>query len=194
MIQKRRDALLPNITWEPVDGQHIQHACNVLAREDFFVGKLSKAEYEAIFIERPAAMVVYNDEICYGVQSLKLNDYNINRVYHGSLIERLAKARNQWSEDDCPFRKDTALEDQVEFLWSLPSSLKVIPPFGKDSVKEMKEFYKNYLHLIMLDAEPWEAFKKNVRLMKEVGHTMHKGIRKTNWKRGREGRILALDG
>jgi hypothetical protein len=48
----------------------------------------------------------------------------------------------------------------VEFLWSLPSSLKVAPPLGKDSVKEMKEFYKNYLHPIMLEAEPWEALKK----------------------------------
>jgi hypothetical protein len=41
-----------------------------------------------------------------------------------------------------------------------PSSLKVTPPVGKDSVKEMKEFYKNYLYLVMLDTEPWEAFKK----------------------------------
>jgi hypothetical protein len=48
----------------------------------------------------------------------------------------------------------------VEFLRSLPNSLKATPPFGKDSVKEMKEFYKNYLHSVMLDAEPWEAFKK----------------------------------
>jgi hypothetical protein len=37
--------------------------------------------------------------------------------------------------------------------------MKVLPPAEKDSVKEMKEFYKNYLHLVMLDAEPWEAFK-----------------------------------
>jgi hypothetical protein len=43
-------------------------------------------------------------------------DYNIDRVYHGSLIERLAKAHKQWFEDGCPFRKDTGLHDQVEFL------------------------------------------------------------------------------
>jgi hypothetical protein len=47
----------------------------------------------------------------------------------------------------------------VEFLRSLPSILKVLPPAEKDSVKEMKEFYKYYLHLVMLDNEPWEAFK-----------------------------------
>jgi hypothetical protein len=102
-MEEKRDALLPNITWEPVDGQHIQHAYNVLAREDVLADKLSKEEYEAIFIKRLAAVVVYNNEICYGVQSLKLNDYNTDRVYYGSLIKRLAKARKQWIEDGCPF-------------------------------------------------------------------------------------------
>jgi hypothetical protein len=56
-------------------------------------GRLSREEYETIFTERPATVVAYNDEICYGVQSLKLDDYNTDSVYHGSLIERLAKAR-----------------------------------------------------------------------------------------------------
>jgi hypothetical protein len=67
-IEEKRDALLPNITWEPVDGQHIQYACNMLAREDVLATKLSRDEYEAIFIRRPAAVVVYNYEICYGLQ------------------------------------------------------------------------------------------------------------------------------
>jgi hypothetical protein len=117
-MDEKRDALLPNITWEPVDGQHIQHAYNVLAREDVLPGKLSKDEYEAIFIKRPSAVVVYNDEICCRVQSLKLNDYNTDRVYHGSLIERLAKARKQWFEDGYKARKqkDIGLDEQVEFL------------------------------------------------------------------------------
>jgi hypothetical protein len=35
----------------------------------------------------------------------------------------------------------------------------VILPLGNDNVKDMKEFYKNYLHPIILDARPWEAFK-----------------------------------
>ena len=102
-MEEKRNALLPNVTWEPVDGQHIQYACNVLVREDFLVGNILKVEYEAMFIKRPATVVVYNDEICYRVQSLKLNDFNRDRVYHGSLIERLAKACNQWFEDGCLF-------------------------------------------------------------------------------------------
>ena len=76
-MEEKRDA---NITWEPVDGQHIQYACNALAREDILIGKLLRDEYEAIFIRRPTIVVVYNDEICYGVQSLKLNDYNTMEI------------------------------------------------------------------------------------------------------------------
>jgi hypothetical protein len=33
-------------------------------------------------------------------------------------------------------------------------------PLGEGSVKDKKEFYKNYLHPMMLDAKPWELFKK----------------------------------
>jgi hypothetical protein len=97
-MEQKRDALLPNVTWEPVDGQHIQHACTVLAYQDLLGGHLPRVEYETIFTKRPATVVVYNDEICYGVQSLKFNDYNTNRVYHGTLIERLAKQETSGSK------------------------------------------------------------------------------------------------
>jgi hypothetical protein len=156
-MEQKRDAMLPNIIWEPVDGQHIQYACNVLAHEDYVAGHLSREDYEGIFKKRPATIVVYNDEICYRVQSLKLNDYNTDQVYHSTLIERLVKARKQWFENGCPFRKNTSIDDQVEFLRSLPSILKVTPPTGKDSIKDMKDFYKNYLHPVMLDVLSWEA-------------------------------------
>jgi hypothetical protein len=56
--------------------KHIQHACTMLAHQDLLGGHLPREEYETIFTKRPATVVVYNDEICYGVQSLKLNDYN----------------------------------------------------------------------------------------------------------------------
>jgi hypothetical protein len=36
----------------------------------------------------------------------------------------------------------------------------VTPPMEKDNVKDMKEFYKNYLHLMMLYIKPWKAFKE----------------------------------
>jgi hypothetical protein len=52
------------------------------------------------------------------------------------------------------------VDDQVEFLCSLSSILKMQLLLGKNSVKHMKEFYKNYLHHVMLDGQPWKAFKE----------------------------------
>ena len=52
------------------------------------------------------------------------------------------------------------VDDQVEFLYSLFSILKVQLLLGKNSMKDMKEFYKNYLHHVMLDDEPWRALKE----------------------------------
>jgi hypothetical protein len=63
--------------------------------------------------------------------------------------------------------------------------LKVAPPLGKDSVKEMKEFYKNYLHPIMLEAEPWEALKKMCKAY-EKGWTYYvPGSKKDQLEKGK---------
>jgi hypothetical protein len=141
----------------------------VLAHEDYVAGHLSREDYEGIFKKRLATVVVYNNEICYGVQSVKLNDYNTNRIYHGTLVERLVKARKQWFENGCPFRKNISIDDQVEFLRSLPSILKVTPPMRKDSVKDMKDFYKNYLHTVMLDDSSWEALTEICKAYEKGG-------------------------
>ena len=53
-----------------MDGQHILHACNVLAATELEAGQLSQVEYDSIFAKRPATIVVYDDEACYAVQSL----------------------------------------------------------------------------------------------------------------------------
>jgi hypothetical protein len=110
-------------------------------------------EYEAIFMNRLTIVVAYNVEIFSEVQSLKLNNYHTYRVYYRSLIELLTIARNQWFENGSLFRKTTSLDDQIKFLWNLSSFLKSIHTLKKDSVKDMKEIYKNYLHPIMLDAK-----------------------------------------
>jgi hypothetical protein len=92
-----------------------------LASENFFAGKLSKDEYEAIFIMKQKTIVVYNDKFYYRMQSLKLNNYNIDQVYYNNMIERLAKIHNQLFENGCLFHKDIKLDDQVEFLRSIPT-------------------------------------------------------------------------
>jgi hypothetical protein len=59
------------------------------------VGQLLKEKYKAISTKRLAIIVIYNDEICYELQLLKLNDYNTNWIYHLNLIKRVANAQNQ---------------------------------------------------------------------------------------------------
>ena len=51
---------------------------------DLIVGKFNLEIYEAIFMNKLTIAVSYNNEICYGVQSMKLNDYNTNCIYYGS--------------------------------------------------------------------------------------------------------------
>jgi hypothetical protein len=51
-----------------------------------------------------------------------------------------AKACNQWFENGCPFWKDIVLDEQVGFLQSFSSSLKVTPPFGKNIISDMNDF------------------------------------------------------
>jgi hypothetical protein len=120
------------------------------------------------------------------VQYLKLNNSNTNWIY---LIERLAKARNKRFENNCPFRKNTMIDDQVEFLWSLPNDLKVTPLFEKDNVSDMNKFYKNYLHPLMLDAKLYNIFKEISEAYEKGGHIIHKAVQKISKKRRRRGRL-----
>jgi hypothetical protein len=159
-FEDKRDAMLPHMTWEPVDGQHVLHACNVLAMADLRKGHLSQEEYDNIFLRRPATVIAYDDAICYGTQSLKLNDYTTTRVHHTTMIQMLNKLRKLWLKLNCPFKINKTMDDQVKFLRNLPSITKVALPADKQTWKQAKEFYKNYLHPTMLDVESWEVFNK----------------------------------
>ena len=114
--EEKRTVILPNILWELVDGQHILHAWNVLAAVELEVGQLSQEEYDSIFSKRPTKIVVYNDEACYASQSLKLNEFHTNRIYHTTLIERLTKARKVWQSFTFPFKGNDSIDDQLGFL------------------------------------------------------------------------------
>ena len=45
------------------------------------------------------------------------------------------------------------------FFKSFESSFNVNVSCGKDSMKEIMNFYKNYLHSMMFKDEDWKAFK-----------------------------------
>ena len=63
--EEKQQSLLNSIIWEPCDGQHIVHACKVLAEEAFFCGDITEAEMNTIFRERSAILVVYNNPRLY---------------------------------------------------------------------------------------------------------------------------------
>jgi hypothetical protein len=73
-----------------------------LTLQDFLAWQLPKEKYDTIFKIR-STVVVYNDEICYGMHLLKLNNYNTNCNQYGNLIDKFAKAQNQWFENGCSF-------------------------------------------------------------------------------------------
>ena len=110
-FEENRDAMLPHMTQELVDGQHILHACNVLTTSDFQAGHLSREDYDAIFVKKPATIIAHNDVVCYGTQSLKLNDYTTTQLYHTTMIQTLTKAQKAWLRFKCPFKINKSIDD-----------------------------------------------------------------------------------
>ena len=54
-----------SIIWEPYDGQHIVHACKILAEEAVSRRDITEEEMNSIFRERFAIPVVYNNPRMY---------------------------------------------------------------------------------------------------------------------------------
>ena len=59
--EEKQESLMNSIIWEPYDGQHIVHACKVLAEAAFASGDITKEEMNNIFRERFAIPIVYNN-------------------------------------------------------------------------------------------------------------------------------------
>ena len=73
-IEEKRQCFFNGIIWEPVDGQHVEYACNILAKNDFLYKSLSQADYDKIFLCQLATIVLYDNEITYFFLSTRLND------------------------------------------------------------------------------------------------------------------------
>jgi hypothetical protein len=112
----------------------------VLAASDLQAGQLSRQDYDAIFVKKPTIVVAYNDVVCYGIQSLKQNDYATTQLHHTIMIQMLTKARKSWLRLKCPFKINKFIDDQMKFLRNLPSITKVAPLGNNDSMKYTKEF------------------------------------------------------
>ena len=64
-IEEKKQYFFKGIIWEHVDGQHVEYACNILAKNDFLCRSFSQADYDNIFLCRPATIVLYNNEITF---------------------------------------------------------------------------------------------------------------------------------
>jgi hypothetical protein len=83
-IEEKKQCFFKGIIWEPIDGQHVEHACNILAKNDLLCGSFSQGDYDKIFLYRPATIVLYDNEITYIFSSTRLNDITTKRKYHST--------------------------------------------------------------------------------------------------------------
>jgi hypothetical protein len=110
-LEEKREKFASLVIWEPVDGQHILHACQVLVEKDLALDQLSQQQFDKLFVKRPAVVVAYNEEWKYLIVSFKKNDENTEMKYHSTIEETLEKARAVWEEFGSP---NPYNEDDVE--------------------------------------------------------------------------------
>ena len=73
---EKMENMMKTITWEPCDGQNIVYACKVLGGQAFAVGAVTKEEFNNIFKQRHAILVVYNNLKMYIKMSKRQNDFH----------------------------------------------------------------------------------------------------------------------
>ena len=74
--EEKQQNMMNSIIWEPCDGQHIVHACKVLAEEAFASGDITEEEMNTIFRKRFAIPVVFNNPRLYIEMSKRQNDFH----------------------------------------------------------------------------------------------------------------------
>ena len=74
--EEKQKSMMNSTIWELCDGQHIVHACKVLAEEAFANGDITEEEMNNIFRERFAILVVYNNPRLYIEMSKQQNDFH----------------------------------------------------------------------------------------------------------------------
>ena len=73
---EKMENMMKTITWEPCDGQYIVYVCKVLGGEAFATDAITKEEFNNIFKQRPAILVVYNNPKIYIEMSKTQNDFH----------------------------------------------------------------------------------------------------------------------
>jgi hypothetical protein len=110
-FEEGRDAMFFHVTWESENSQYILYDFNVLITSDLWARQFLREDFDAIFVKKSATIIAYNDAVCYGTQSLKLNDYNTTRLYFTTVIQMLIKASKAWLKLKCLFKINKSTDD-----------------------------------------------------------------------------------
>ena len=73
---EKLENMMKTITWQPCDGQHIVYACKVLGGQAFATSAITEEEFNNIFKQRRAILVVYNNPKMYIEMSKRQNDFH----------------------------------------------------------------------------------------------------------------------
>lgn len=167
--EKRRN-MMDTIIWEPCDGQHIVHACNVIAEEAFVIGDISEEDMNTIFRQRSAIPVVYNNPRMYIEMSKRQNDFHRpnRKETHASTWQTLIKMRNLWNEYERPKPKDEKnIGKRGDMLICMAAVLNMKLDVH-ESLNITKVSSKMYDWITHASRENDEAFDALIRLGQEV--------------------------
>jgi hypothetical protein len=161
-LEEKRETFLFLVIWEPINGQHIFHACQVLAKKDLALGQLSQQQFDKLFVKRPTVVIAYNEEWKYLIASFKKNDENTERKYHSIIGETLEKAWGVWKEFGYPnpYNEDDVKRRRL-FFQCLPGIVGDFMKGGSNelSMTKMNLRFRDYISMATVNANCWVALK-----------------------------------
>ena len=152
-----------DVIWKPVNGQHVYHACTVIAPTLVETDDITLDFYEKRFLRRPAITVIYNSPSFYVHKSRRLNAHHFAHQKVATIGESIRKMRDMWGFYGCPIVESAYAEQRATFLGCLPSILSVptVPLQGPVSITDILRGFQDYLpHVTQEDHENVEAILK----------------------------------
>ena len=146
--KERAGEFLEDVTWEPVDGQHILHACQEFAPVEVGqVGGTSEEVFADQFLRRLAYTIVYDDPVFYVHESHRLNAHHFVRRKFATVGETMRKMRELWEHYGKPIGTNEDRQRRVAFLACLLSilSTRTLAKQGEVSVKDIAVAFQDWL-------------------------------------------------
>ena len=183
--KERAGEFLEDVTWEPVDGQHILHACQEIAfMEVGRAGGISEEVFASRFVRRLAYTVVYDDPAFYVHESRRLNAHHFARRKFATVGETMRKMRELWEHYGKPIGTNEDGLRRVAFLACLPSILSTttLAKQGEVSVKDIAVAFQDWLpHVQQERVEDFEAMLA-VCIDYDTGRTQYSAADELRWQ------------